>query len=29
SGVHEVRGESNQWPDCIRLPGLKRSRNAQ
>ncbi|GJY73188.1 hypothetical protein Tco_0477619 [Tanacetum coccineum] len=27
--VHEARGESNQWSDCIRLPGVKRSRNAQ
>ncbi|GJR30507.1 hypothetical protein Tco_1106739 [Tanacetum coccineum] len=27
--VHKARGESNQWPDCIRLPGVKRSQNAQ
>nr|GEU93146.1 hypothetical protein [Tanacetum cinerariifolium] len=29
SGVHEARGELNQWPDCIRLPMVKQSRNAQ
>ncbi|GKE20526.1 hypothetical protein Tco_1432038 [Tanacetum coccineum] len=27
--VHEARGESNQWSDCIRLPGVKQSRNTQ